>query len=126
MMSDEGFFPDPVSRLGQVEARLFRAARMVVDTSLHLGEMTVEEAVTFMSTKASLSVPTARAEVARYCAWPTQAASYLTGSLEIQRIRDQWFADGRGTLREFRDAIAGSGRMPLDLAARAVLGDSAR
>jgi uncharacterized protein (DUF885 family) len=126
MMKEQGFFTDPRQELCQVDARLFRAARIVVDTSLHLGEMTVEEAVTFMSTKASLSVPTARAEVARYCAWPTQAASYLTGSLEIQRIRDQWFADGRGTLREFHDAIAGSGRMPLDLAARAVLGDTAR
>jgi uncharacterized protein (DUF885 family) len=126
MMKEQGFFTDPRQELCQVDARLFRAARIVVDTSLHLGEMTVEEAVTFMSTKASLSVPTARAEVARYCAWPTQAASYLTGSLEIQRIRDQWFADGRGSLREFHDAIAGSGRMPLNLAARAVLGETAR
>ncbi len=124
MMKEQGFFTDPRQELCQVDARLFRAARIVVDTSLHLGEMTVEEAVTFMSTKASLSVPTARAEVARYCAWPTQAASYLTGSLEIQRIRGRWFAEGRGTLREFHDAIAGSGRMPLNLAERAVLGSA--
>jgi uncharacterized protein (DUF885 family) len=122
MMKEQGFFTDPRQELCQVDARLFRAARIVVDTSLHLGEMSVEEAVTFMSTNASLSVPTARAEVARYCAWPTQAASYLTGSLEIQRIRARWFAEGRGTLREFHDAIAGSGRMPLNLAERAVLG----
>jgi uncharacterized protein (DUF885 family) len=122
MMKEQGFFTDPRHELCQVDARIFRAARIVVDTSLHLGEMTFEEAVTFMSTKASLSEPTARAEVARYCAWPTQAASYLTGALEIARIRDRWFAEGRGTLREFHDAIAGSGRMPLNLAERAVLG----
>jgi uncharacterized protein (DUF885 family) len=122
LMTDEGFYDDPRHELCQVDARLFRAARIVVDTSLHLGEMTVEEAVTFMSTKASLSEPTARAEVARYCAWPTQAASYLTGALEIARIRDRWFAEGRGTLREFHDAIAGSGRLPLNLAERSVLG----
>jgi uncharacterized protein (DUF885 family) len=122
LMTEQGFYDDPRHELCQVDARLFRAARIVVDTSLHLGEMTVEEAVTFMSTKASLSEPTARAEVARYCAWPTQAASYLTGALEIRRIRDRWFADGRGTLREFHDAIAASGRLPLNLAERAVLG----
>jgi uncharacterized protein (DUF885 family) len=122
LMTEQGFYDDPRHELCQVDARLFRAARIVVDTSLHLGEMTFEEAVTFMSTKASLSEPTARAEVARYCAWPTQAASYLTGALEISRIRDRWFAEGRGTLREFHDGIAASGRLPLNLAERAVLG----
>jgi uncharacterized protein (DUF885 family) len=106
----------------QVDARLFRAARMVVDTSLHMGEMTVEQAVDFMSTRASLSEPTARAEVARYCAWPTQAPSYLTGALEIDRIRAEWERQGRGPLRAFHDGIAGSGSLPLALAERAVLG----
>lgn len=123
MMKEQGFFTDPRHELCQVDARLFRAARIVVDTSLHLGEMSVEEAVDFMSTKASLSRQTAQVEVMRYCALPTQAASYLTGSLEIQRIRDRWFAEARGSLREFHDAIAGSGRMPLNLAERAVLGE---
>jgi uncharacterized protein (DUF885 family) len=124
LMKERGFFTDPRHELCQVDARIFRAARIVVDTSLHLGEMTVEEAVTFMSTNASLSEPTARAEVARYCSWPTQASSYLTGALEIARIRDRWFAEARGSLREFHDAIGGSGRMPLNLAERAVLGDT--
>ena len=32
------------------------------------------------------------AEVGRYCAWPTQASSYLTGCLEILRIRSHWLA----------------------------------
>ena len=120
MMRQEGFFTDPRDELCQVDARLFRAARMVVDTSLHLGEMSFEEAVTFMSTKASLSEPTARAEVGRYCTWPTQASSYLTGSLEIERIRERWFAESRGSLREFHDAIAGSGVLPIALAERAI------
>ena len=122
LMVEQGFYDDPRHELCAVDARLFRAARIVVDTSLHLGEMTVDEAVTFMSTKASLTEPTARAEVARYCSWPTQAASYLTGSLEIERIRERWVAESRGTLREFHDRIAGSGMLPLALAELATLG----
>ena len=122
MMRRKGFFTDPRHELCQVDARLFRAARIVVDTSLHMGEMTVEEAVTFMTTKASLSEPTARAEVGRYCTWPTQASSYLTGALEIDRIHDEWMAHSRGSLREFHDTIAGSGMLPIALAERAVLG----
>jgi uncharacterized protein (DUF885 family) len=123
LMKEQGFFTDPRHELCQVDARLFRAARMIVDTSLHLGEMTTEEATRFMSEKASLSLPTAKTEVMRYCTWPTQAASYLTGALEIARIRDRWFAEARGSLREFHDAIGGSGRMPLSLAERAVMGE---
>ncbi len=115
MMKEQGFFPHRQAELRQVDMRLFRAARIVVDTSLHLGEMTVDQAVEHMSTKASLSEDTARAEVLRYCAWPTQAASYLTGALEIQRMRDDWLHQARGSLRDFHDLVAGTGRLPISL-----------
>jgi uncharacterized protein (DUF885 family) len=121
LMRENGFFTDPRHELCQLDARIFRAARIVVDTSLHVGDMSFEEAVTFMSTKASLSEPTARAEVGRYCSWPTQAASYLTGALEIDRIRDRYFAADLGSLRAFNDTIAGSGMLPIALAERAVM-----
>ncbi|MGZ4619855.1 MAG: DUF885 domain-containing protein [Frankiaceae bacterium] len=121
VMREQGFFAaDPKSELRQVDMRQFRAARIVVDTSLHLGEMTVDEAVEFMSTRASLTPDLARSEVARYCAWPTQAASYLTGALEIARMRDEWLADGHGTLRDFHDTIAGLGGLPIGLAEQAL------
>ena len=121
LMREQGFFTDPRHELCQLDARIFRAARIVVDTSLHTGDMSFEEAVTFMSTKASLSEPTARAEVGRYCSWPTQAASYLTGALEIDRIRERYFAADRGSLRAFNDTIAGSGMLPIALAEQAVM-----
>jgi uncharacterized protein (DUF885 family) len=115
MMKEQGFFADPRAELRQVDMRLFRAARIVVDTSLHLGEMSIDEATQHMSTRASLSPDTARAEVLRYCAWPTQAASYLTGALEIQRMRDEWLHQARGSLRDFHDLLAGTGRLPISL-----------
>src|SRR6185437_1297643 len=90
MMREQGFFTDPRQLLYQYEATIFRAARIVVDTSLHLGEMTFDEAVTFMHDRANLAAPIARVEVGRYCAWPTQASSYLTGMLEIVDIRTRW------------------------------------
>ncbi len=120
LMRERGFFTTPEQELCQRDMRLFRAARIIVDTSLHLGDMTVEAAVDFMSTKSSLSVETARAEVLRYCAWPTQASAYLTGALEIARMRRRWESEGRGPLREFHDLAAGSGRLPISLVERAV------
>ncbi|MBV9601815.1 MAG: DUF885 domain-containing protein [Chloroflexi bacterium] len=120
VMREQGFFTDPRQEMAQYEATLFRAARIIVDTSLHIGDMTFEEAVEFMRTRANLPEPTARAEVTRYCAWPTQASSYLTGCLEIGRIRDNYLRAGRGSLREFHDKLAASGGLPIALAEQAV------
>jgi uncharacterized protein (DUF885 family) len=98
-----------------------------------MGEMTFDEAVERMHTRLAMYEPTARAEVGRYCAWPTQASSYLTGCLGILDIRARWLAArglgdvpvaelDAGVLREFHDAIASAGSLPIGLAARAVLG----
>ena len=92
VMREQGFFADPKHQLYQYEATIFRAARIIVDTSLHLGEMTFDEAVRFMVEKGNLSEPNARAEVGRYCSWPTQASAYLTGMLDIVDVRTRWLA----------------------------------
>jgi uncharacterized protein (DUF885 family) len=124
MMREQGFFEDPRHELFQVEALLFRAARIVVDTSLHAGDMTLEEAQRFMEERANLTPPTARAEVARYAAWPTQASAYLVGCLEILAIRRRHLAgtaaSGVAALRDFHDRLAGSGGLPPALAERAL------
>ncbi|HEX7189352.1 MAG TPA: DUF885 domain-containing protein [Actinomycetes bacterium] len=122
LLREQGFFRTPEQELAQRDFRLFRAARIIVDTALHRGEMTIEEAVEFMATRTSLSRDTAQAEVLRYCAWPTQASSYLTGALEIDRMRDRWLAEARGPLREFHDRAAGSGRLPIGLVERTLFG----
>lgn len=132
MMRERGFFQEPIEELHHLEAAIFRAVRIVVDVGLHLGEMSVEEAIRTLVDRLAMPEPTARAEVGRYCAWPTQASSYLTGCLEILRIRTEWLA-ARGfgsvapgdldvaVLREFHDAITSSGALPLGLAARVML-----
>ncbi len=121
VMREQGFFTDPRHEMAQIEATLFRAARIIVDTSLHIGDMSFDKAVDFMRTRANLPEPTARAEVARYCAWPTQASAYLTGCLEILRIRERFLGERGGTLREFHDRLASSGALPIALAERAAL-----
>jgi uncharacterized protein (DUF885 family) len=125
MMREQGFFADRSHEMFQYEATIFRAARIIVDTSLHMGEMTWDEAVAFMTRHTALTEPTARAEVTRYCAWPTQASSYLTGCLEIVRIREAYFkkrkASDTDALRAFHDAITSSGGLPIALAERAVM-----
>jgi uncharacterized protein (DUF885 family) len=124
VMREQGFFTDPKHLLYQYEATIFRAARIVVDTSLHMGEMTFDQAVRHMVEKGNLTEPNARAEVGRYCSWPTQASSYLTGMLEIVDIRTRWLAkrgaSDRPALRAFHDAITSAGMLPTTLAERAI------
>jgi uncharacterized protein (DUF885 family) len=132
VMRERGFFETPIQELHHLNATLFRAARIVVDTSLHLGEMSFDEAVEFMMERAAMPEPVAKAEVGRYCWWPTQASSYLTGCLEILASRERYLA-ARGfsgvaprdvpieALRDFHDAITSSGALPLGLADRAVM-----
>ena len=124
VMREQGFFTDPRHLLFQYEATLFRAARIVVDTSLHMKEMTFDQAVDFMVKNGNLTPPNAKAEVGRYCSWPTQASSYLTGMLEIVDIRTRWLAKrgsaDRAALRAFHDAITSTGSIPTSLAERAI------
>ena len=94
--------------------------------------MDVDQAIAFMRDRAALPEAVAVAEVGRYCWWPTQASSYLTGCLEILDIRRRYL-DARGfagvapadvpveVLRDFHDTIAAAGSLPLGLADRAVM-----
>jgi uncharacterized protein (DUF885 family) len=123
VMYEHGFYANDGEILGHLDARIFRAARIIVDTSLHTGSMTFDEAVEFMTANTALSHATAVAEVKRYCAVPTQAASYLTGCLEIERIRGRFLEAQRGDLRDFHNRLAGAGALPIGLAERAVMED---
>lgn len=123
LLRSVGYYTSRAALMGHVEARLFRAARMVVDTALHCGDMTPAEAEAFMVSRTALTPGTAVGEVKRYCAWPTQAPSYLTGALEIDLIRDEYLSSELGSLRDFHDRIAGSGALPLGLARRVALGE---
>jgi uncharacterized protein (DUF885 family) len=120
MMGEQGYYTSPAVRLGQLSMRLFRAGRIVVDTSLHMGEMSIDEATSFMAERCGFPVPTARREVLRYCSYPTQASAYLTGALEIERMAGEWTESGKGTLADFHDALTRSGKLPLGVAARAI------
>ena len=113
VMRERGFFEEPIQELHHLNASLFRAARIIVDTSLHLGEMSYDEAVTFMMDTAAMPEPVAKAEVGRYCWWPTQASSYLTGCLEILAIRERWLARrGYATVSPARRPGRGAAPVP--------------
>lgn len=79
----------PYRRLDYLTARLFRACRLVVDSSLHAFEMSRPEAVDFLFFNSVELEPFIESEVDRYITWPGQAVGYLVGALALERERAQ-------------------------------------
>jgi uncharacterized protein (DUF885 family) len=115
-LADEmGLYADERERHGMLEAQSFRAARLVVDSGLHVMGWTRDQAIEFMHERGSLPPVDAAIEVDRYTVWPGQALSYKLGQREIERARaDVAEAMGhRFDLRLFHDEVLGHGTLPL-------------
>jgi hypothetical protein len=115
-----GLFTTDDERLAQLQMRLWRTARVIVDPSLHTGRMTYDEAVQFFVDEVGLTRAAAEAEVNRYTTWPTQAPSYIIGWLEIERLKAELHeALGDAFVeREFHETLLEHGSLPLALLAR--------
>ncbi len=110
-----GLYVEPAQYLGFLHSRLFRANRLVIDTGLHALGWSRERAIRQFLENSPLSEAEARAEVERYIVWPGQALAYLTGALEIERLRAeaQRTLGPRFDLRAFHDEILSDGTIPL-------------
>lgn len=112
-----GVLTDPYHELGALGAEMHRAVRLVVDTGLHMGKMTREEAIAYNMAHEPISEASAIAEIERYMSWPGQALSYKIGELKIKELRDKYRQKlgNDFSLRRFHDAILTGGVMPLDM-----------
>jgi uncharacterized protein (DUF885 family) len=99
-----GFY-SPEERLYQLQGQLLRDLRVRIDTGIHTGRLSFEDAVTLYSDvvdflpgscrepKAQADVPkrtscqNARSAVTRYARWPTQAITYRLGKEQILSLR---------------------------------------
>ena len=114
-LADEmGLFRDGGERFGMLDAQAWRAARLVVDTGLHALRWPRQRSIDFLRS-AGLTETDAVIETDRYISWPGQALTYMTGQLEIRRLRAELTArDGSAfDLRAFHDAVLGHGSLPL-------------
>ncbi|PKI18044.1 DUF885 domain-containing protein [Colwellia sp. 12G3] len=111
---------DPFGDLGRLQAELFRAVRLVVDTGLHDKRWTREQAITYMSEQTGTAESDVIAEIERYMAWPGQALGYKLGMLKILSLREQ--AKKRlgdnFDLAEFHDVVLLNGAVPMKVLSR--------
>jgi uncharacterized protein (DUF885 family) len=106
---EQGWYEgDDLSLLGALNAQLFRARRLVVDTGLHALRWSRQQAIDY-----GISA----SEVERYVVNPGQACAYMIGMLHILKLREQarQALGARFSLPDFHDVVLQAGSVPLDV-----------
>ncbi|MEZ4320677.1 MAG: DUF885 domain-containing protein [Myxococcota bacterium] len=113
--AERGLFPDPFDRIGMLEHRAWRAARLVVDTGLHHQGWSRERAEDFLYAHTALDRAYVVEEVERYLRMPGQALAYKVGELEIQRLAARAVTElgDDFDLVGFHRAVLGNAGIPL-------------
>jgi hypothetical protein len=105
MMETQGFLAAPAVRLMRLNDQLWRACRVVIDMELHLGLMSFDEAVAFLSAEAHLERAKAELEVRWYVAAPGYPMAYLIGKREIMALARDYARLRSPSLKAFHDEL---------------------
>ena len=115
-----GLYTDPYQKMGFLSDQMLRAVRLVVDTEIHSGKMTREQAIQYYLSNISDSEEGATAAIERYMAIPGQALGYKIGSLKILELRAKYQKQlgNKFNLAKFHDEILNQGCLPLSVLER--------
>ncbi len=124
LAEEAGLYADDRGLLGSISTSLMRAARLVVDTGIHFYGWSRERALEFMAEHVPMPREFLAAEVDRYVVMPGQALAYLTGKLEIIRIREeaQQRLGPAFSLPAFHAAVLDHGSLPMPVLDRSIAG----
>ena len=119
---EAGFQSNPLDNLGRLQAEMFRAVRLVVDTGLHAKRWTRERAIGYMIDYTGMGDDEVEAEIERYLVNPAQALAYKVGMMKILELRERAknALGDKFDIREFHDAVLKNGSMPMTLLERVV------
>jgi uncharacterized protein (DUF885 family) len=124
LAEEAGLYADDRGLLGSISSSLMRAARLVVDTGLHFRGWSREQALQFMVEHVPMPPEFLADEVDRYVVVPGQALAYLTGKLEIIRLREeaQRRLGPEFSLPAFHAAVLDHGSLPMPTLDRSITG----
>jgi uncharacterized protein (DUF885 family) len=114
---DVGLYQDPYSDYGRLEADIWRAIRLVVDTGVHSQHWSRQQMVDYFHDHSAIDETSIQTEVDRYIAWPSQALAYKVGQLKILELRERakTALGDKFDLRAFHDQVLDAGALPLDV-----------
>ena len=119
---ENGFHQDAYDSLGGLQAELFRAVRLVVDTGIHRKHWTRQQAIDYMKANTGMEESKVVTEIERYIVNPGQACAYKGGQLKILELRERARRQlgARFDIRRFHDVVLENGSLPLGLLERVV------
>ncbi len=122
LAKEMGGFEDPYKDFGRLNAEIWRAIRLVIDTGLHAKGWSQQQAVDYFSQNSSIADAAIAAEVRRYLVIPGQATAYKIGMLKILALREKARTElgERFDIRAFHDTVLGGGALPLSVLERVV------
>ena len=108
---------DPFGDLGRLQAELYRAVRLVVDTGLHRKKWTREQAIEYFHETTGTGMTDVIAEVERYMALPGQALGYKLGMLQFVELRHMAERElgSEFDLKRFHDLLLLPGARPMSV-----------
>jgi uncharacterized protein (DUF885 family) len=108
---------NPFGDLGRLQAEIFRAVRLVVDTGIHAKRWPRQQAIDYMREKTGMGEKEVTAEIERYIVNPGQACAYKIGMLKIQELRKraQTELGPKFDQRAFHDVVLKNGALPLEI-----------
>jgi uncharacterized protein (DUF885 family) len=112
-----GMYTDPYQYFGALNAELWRAIRLVVDTGLHSKGWSRQDVLDYMYANAPVKEARAVSEAERYMAIPGQALAYKIGQLKIRELRTRAeMALGEDfNVVDFHTLVLSQGPMPLTM-----------
>ena len=122
-LADEtGLYDGERGQLGAVSNALMRAVRLVVDTGMHAFGWSRERAVDYAVDHVPMPPEFMASEIDRYLVMPGQALAYLTGQLEIERLRDEARRrlGAEFSLPAFHAAVLDHGSLPMPTLAQSI------
>ncbi len=113
-----GFYKDDsFGNLGRLQAEMFRAVRLVVDTGIHHKRWTRQQAIDYMVANTGMLTSEVITEIERYIVMPGQACAYKIGMMKILQLREKakTALGDKFDLRKFHNVVLKNGAVPLEI-----------
>ena len=117
LMYQLGFDRTPEQRVGALEWRMHRCARIIFSLSFHLGTMTPQQCVDLLIKRVGFEPAAAAGEVRRSFGGaypPLYQAAYLLGGLQLRALREE-LVPSKMTYRQFHDAVLRENAIPIEM-----------
>jgi uncharacterized protein (DUF885 family) len=118
LLWDMKFQKTPGDRVGALEWRMHRCARIIFSLSFHLGKMTPDECIRLLIDRVGFEPENAAGEVRRSFTGeygPLYQAAYLLGGMQLYSLHKELVDSGKMTNREFHDAVLKQNRIPVEM-----------